>query len=292
MELRRIAVRYFDDLSGDGAYGHLAEGLTEDLIDRLSRIRTLHVVSGNGVAPFRGSNDVGADSVARAVQAGTVVHGSLDVAGERMGISFRLLDGESGAEIRRASLEGAFPELLTLQEELARQVAVSLEEWLGEAVELRRREDESAGRCVASNSRGVAARIRTRRRMCEASDRPARAYATKRHARCAACRIEQPRAGAARARKGAARFEERDHDPHARTRLRITEAAGTIGPARTTLSAVAERAGATPYRLSPLRYRIRALSCVLSTLLRGEPVALGLALTCVKHGTMFVTCLR
>lgn len=140
MDLRRLAVRYFDDASGDGSYRHLAGGLTEDLIDRLGAIRTLDVVSADAVARFRGKPDVGADSVARALEAGTVVDGTLAVVGGRAQGSVRLLDGESGAEISRADLERVLPELLQFQEELAGEVVALLEQWLDEPVELPRRE--------------------------------------------------------------------------------------------------------------------------------------------------------
>lgn len=137
MDLRRIAVRYFDDLSGDGEHGYLAGGLTDDLIDALGRVRTLDVVSRNGMEGFRGQAGVGADSVARALGAGTVLYGTVDAGGERVRLTVRVADGESGVEVLRASLEGSLSEVLLLREELARRVSALLEEWLGEEIELR-----------------------------------------------------------------------------------------------------------------------------------------------------------
>lgn len=140
MDLRRIAVRYFEDLSRDGSYGYLADGLTEDLITELDKVRTLEVVSRNGVAGFR-DIDVSSDSVARALRAGTIVEGSVEPEDdENVRINIRLVDGESGARIQRQSLEREATDLLALREEVTEQVSIFLREWLGDEIELRRRE--------------------------------------------------------------------------------------------------------------------------------------------------------
>ena len=68
----RIAVLYFDDQSEGGKLKFLADGLTESLIDELSAVKGLKVISRNGVAPFKGKN-VPTDSVQRALKIGTIV---------------------------------------------------------------------------------------------------------------------------------------------------------------------------------------------------------------------------
>ncbi|MBK6485879.1 MAG: protein kinase [Gemmatimonadetes bacterium] len=73
---RRIAVLYFDNLSDDARVGRIAHGLTEDLIDELGAVRGLHVISPNGVRPFRDAS-VPVDSIGRALAVGTVVGGSV-----------------------------------------------------------------------------------------------------------------------------------------------------------------------------------------------------------------------
>src|SRR5262249_9289682 len=64
--IKRVAVLYFADNSSDHHLRPVADGLTEALIKALGQVRTLSVVSRNGVEPFRGA-DVSPDSVARAV---------------------------------------------------------------------------------------------------------------------------------------------------------------------------------------------------------------------------------
>ena len=78
---QRIAVLYFKDMSPDKRLGYLADGLTESLIDELDQVSALDVVSAAGVKQFRGS-DVPRDSIARALEAGTLVEGRLEPEGE------------------------------------------------------------------------------------------------------------------------------------------------------------------------------------------------------------------
>lgn len=139
LDLKRIAVLYFDDLSPDSQLVPIADGLTESLIDELGRVPGLSVISRNGVAPWRGT-DVGRDSVARALGAGTLVVGSVEpVRGERLEVTTRLVDGASGVDVARARFELPRTAVLSASDSVARDVARTLRERLGEEVELRER---------------------------------------------------------------------------------------------------------------------------------------------------------
>jgi serine/threonine-protein kinase len=141
LDPHRVAVLYFADASPDSSLGYLADGLTEALIADLGQVRTLDVVSRSGVAPFRGRN-VERDSVARALDTGTLVEGDVASAGGRVRVTVRLVDGESGADIRRQSFELPSGDQLTIRDSLAQQVALFLRELLGPEIRLR---EERAG---------------------------------------------------------------------------------------------------------------------------------------------------
>ncbi len=138
----RIAVLYFQDASSGHDLGYLADGLTETLIDELSAVPSLQVVSRNGSLPYRGS-DLPRDSIARALQAGTVVSGMVEAAGDRIRINVGLCDGTTGAEFRRGTFEESAAEIFGMQTQLGGQVATFLREWLGEEVDLRRSGEET-----------------------------------------------------------------------------------------------------------------------------------------------------
>jgi len=142
MDVRRVAVLYFQDLSPDTSLGVLADGLTEGLIDQLSQVRTLDVISRNGVIPYRRS-DLPRDSIARALGAGTIVEGSVEPVRDRVRVTIRLVDGASGADLlRRATVEQPSANPLGIRDTLAGEVARVLRERLGEEVRLR---EERAG---------------------------------------------------------------------------------------------------------------------------------------------------
>jgi len=142
LDPRRIAVLYFDDQTPGGVQQYIADGLTEGLIDELARVPALSVVSRNGVAGYRGS-ELGRDSIARALGAGTLITGSVEPErGDRLRVTVRLVEGISGADFQRASFVLPAANLLGLRDSLVREIAPILRERLGEEVRLR---EERAG---------------------------------------------------------------------------------------------------------------------------------------------------
>src|SRR5437899_1167532 len=136
LDPRHVAVLYFEDLSNGKTLGYLADGLTEALIAELSRIQPLVVTSRNGVAQFR-QDSIAPDSIARALDAGTLVQGAVNDVGGRVRVSVRLIDGASGADYKRASFEQPVGDLLLARDSLAGRVADFLRQRLGEEVKLR-----------------------------------------------------------------------------------------------------------------------------------------------------------
>ncbi|HKX20006.1 MAG TPA: serine/threonine-protein kinase, partial [bacterium] len=136
LDPRHVAVLYFEDLSAKRDLAYLADGLTDALIEELARVPGLTVVSKNGVAPYR-SPDIPRDSIARALDVGTLVQGTVEEAGDRYRVTARLIEGASGADFRRASFEQPKGDLLAMRDTLAVKVAEFLRARLGEEVRLR-----------------------------------------------------------------------------------------------------------------------------------------------------------
>ncbi len=131
----RIAVLYFDDLSEDKQLEELSAGLTETLINELSAVEALDVVSKNGVKQFRASA-VPLDSIVRALRVGSLVDGSVSRSGARYRVNVELVDGPSGAVLEAKTLERPQGELFQLQDDLAREVSTFLRERLGREIRL------------------------------------------------------------------------------------------------------------------------------------------------------------
>ncbi len=132
---RRIAVLYFEPRSPDEEVPYLAAGLTEALINELSTVDALDVISRNGSALFRGAV-VPTDSIGQVLQVGTIVDGTVALSEGQVRVEVALLRAATGEAFRRQQLVRPRAEMFELQAELATQVALFLREMLGEEVEL------------------------------------------------------------------------------------------------------------------------------------------------------------
>ena len=130
-----IAVLYFEDQSEGGKLKFLADGLTESLIDELSTVKGLKVISRNGVAPFKGKV-VAPDSVQRALKVGTIVQGKVAQAGDKLRVSVSLADALTGEAIGKSkTIEAGRGDLFKLQDSIAKEVSLGLRQQLGPEIE-------------------------------------------------------------------------------------------------------------------------------------------------------------
>jgi TolB-like protein len=138
LDPRRIAVLYFDAGRND-SLAFIGDGLAEALIARLSGVPQLTVLSRDAVAPYRAAN-VPRDSIGHALQAGSLVAGSVEPAGERIRVTVRLVDGSSGSDIESRTFELGAANLLAVRDSAAEVVSGFLRRRLGEAILLRERQ--------------------------------------------------------------------------------------------------------------------------------------------------------
>ncbi len=132
---RRIAVLYFEDRTQDAHLAYLADGLTETLIDELSQIDGLNVVSKNGSRMFRGA-DVSLDSISRALQVGTIVQGTVGESDDQLRVSVQMVDAATGEQVGSRRLERPRAELFDLLDDLSRDMSLFLRERVGEEISM------------------------------------------------------------------------------------------------------------------------------------------------------------
>ena len=145
--LRHIAVLYFDDLTPGRRLSDVANGLTENLIDQLSQVSSLRVISPNGVRQFRGSA-IPVDSISRQLNAGTIVGGSVSTSGATLRLTVRLIDGATGEEFHNRTFQKPSWDFFKLQDSLTSDVAMALRERVGR--EIRLREQKSIASSLAT----------------------------------------------------------------------------------------------------------------------------------------------
>lgn len=134
--LNHLAVLYFQDRTRGEDLSYLSDAITESLIDRLSEVTSLDVLSQNASALYRES-DLPLDSIATALEVGTLVDGTMERRGEDIRVSVTLVDGVSGAEIQEKTVQYPADDLFTLQDAVSEEVSVLLGQWLAEEVEVR-----------------------------------------------------------------------------------------------------------------------------------------------------------
>ena len=112
-----IAVLAFDNLSGDPDQEYFADGIAEDLITRLSRVRLYPVIARNSSFVYKGQA-VDVKRVGRELGVGYVVEGSVRRAGDRVRISAQLIDSSSGHHIWAEQYDRDLGDVLALQDEI------------------------------------------------------------------------------------------------------------------------------------------------------------------------------
>ena len=140
----RLAVLYFRDQSPAQDLGHLADGFTETLIHELGGVDGLKVVSQYGVRRFDGT-ETPIDSVARALEAGTIVDGTVSRSGDSLRVQVQLVDATDMTQIASFTEVRPWSEIFSLQDQITADVSTALRQRLGHefALQKRRRATES-----------------------------------------------------------------------------------------------------------------------------------------------------
>ena len=122
---RSIAVLYFENLSGVKEDEYLRDGITEDILTDLSKIKGLNVFPRTTVLAFRDQNATAAD-VCRQLRADYALEGSLRRAGNRMRINTQLVDAATGFPVWSERYDREMSDIFEVQDEIAHKIAEAL----------------------------------------------------------------------------------------------------------------------------------------------------------------------
>ena len=125
-ELRSIAVLPFKNLSNDPDQQYVADGLTEEVITELARIRGLRVISRHSMMRYRDS-DASVPEIARALDVDLVVDGSVAREGKRFRVSLHLIDAHADKHVWGHTYDTDVSTILGLRRALARDLAAQLD---------------------------------------------------------------------------------------------------------------------------------------------------------------------
>jgi TolB-like protein len=127
-----IAVLAFENLSGDHEQEYFADGIVEDIILELSRIRWLFVIARNSSFTYKG-HPVDVKQVGRELGVRYVLEGSVRKAGRRVRITGQLIEASSGVHLWADRFEGAVEDVFDLQDQVASSVAGAIAPQLEQA---------------------------------------------------------------------------------------------------------------------------------------------------------------
>ena len=122
---RSVAVLYFENLSGVKEDEYLRDGVTEDIITELSKIRGLKILSRPTVLPYR-DKTVTAAHVGQQLKAAFVLAGSIRRAGNRLRITAQLVDTQTDSLVWSERYDREMADVFEVQDEIARQIAQAL----------------------------------------------------------------------------------------------------------------------------------------------------------------------
>ncbi|MBL8701503.1 MAG: hypothetical protein JNK67_24200 [Alphaproteobacteria bacterium] len=121
-----IAVLPFVNLSGDPAQDYLADGISDDLITELARLRWLLVIARNSSFAYKGKS-VDVRQVAQELGVRYVLEGSVRTAGQKIRIVCQLIDAESGKHIWAERYDREVSDIFAVQDDITEHTVAAVE---------------------------------------------------------------------------------------------------------------------------------------------------------------------
>src|ERR1700737_1192732 len=131
-----IAVLPFQNMSGDPEQEYFVDGMVEEIITALSRIRWLFVIARNSSFTYKGQS-LDVRQVGRELGVRYVLEGSVRRAGQRVRITAQLIDATTGAHLWADRFDGSLEDVFDLQDKVASSVAGVIEPALQAAETIR-----------------------------------------------------------------------------------------------------------------------------------------------------------
>ena len=121
----RIAVLPFINISPDAKDEYFADGLTEELITRVSFVKGLEVIARTSVMNYK-KKEKNAAQIARELKVGSLLEGSVRKAGNRVRITAQLIDPRTESHLWAENYDRDLEDVFSIQSEIAQDVAAAL----------------------------------------------------------------------------------------------------------------------------------------------------------------------
>jgi eukaryotic-like serine/threonine-protein kinase len=123
---RTIAVLPFRNISRDAAQEYFSAGMTEEIATQLSRVGALKVLGRSATAPYEGKSDR-LQRMAADLNVGSVVEGSVRLAGNMVRIGVELTDAHTGQSLWAETYDRRIDDVFAVQGDVAKKVSFALQ---------------------------------------------------------------------------------------------------------------------------------------------------------------------
>jgi TolB-like protein/DNA-binding winged helix-turn-helix (wHTH) protein len=123
---RSLAVLPFADLSPEGDQAYFADGITEEVLNRLASLRDLRVIARTSSFQFRGQG-TDAPAVGDKLGVAHLLLGSVRKGGERVRVTAQLIEARTSQQLWAHTYERPFDDIFAVQDEIAKAVSVAMQ---------------------------------------------------------------------------------------------------------------------------------------------------------------------
>ena len=143
--IESVAVLPFTNLSNDPELDYVSDGITENLINRLSQVPRLKIIAHNSVYHYKGK-EINAQEVGKVLGVQALLVGTVTLRGNELSVSTELIDARDGSHIWGTRYDRKASDLKFLQQELPQDITNSLSSRLTSAekkIDARRYTDDA-----------------------------------------------------------------------------------------------------------------------------------------------------
>jgi len=121
-----IAVLPLANMSADPENEYFSDGMTEEIINALSKVPGIHVASRSSSFAFKGRKDVDARQIGEKLGVTTLLEGSVRKVGNRIRIAAQLVNAENGYQLWSETYDRQLEDIFALQDEISRAIVDAL----------------------------------------------------------------------------------------------------------------------------------------------------------------------
>src|SRR5207253_1024239 len=123
---KSVAVLPFQNLSDEKANAYFAEGIQNEILTKLARVRDLKVISRTSTAKYQSKPD-NLKTVAQELGVSTILEGTVQRAGDKVRVNVQLIDARDDTHLWAKSYDREYKDVLRVESEVSQEIADALQ---------------------------------------------------------------------------------------------------------------------------------------------------------------------